>query len=181
MLYLKFALNIENLAEEMIDEISRAWKNPFEAPVVLFPDPKLEQWFRLKWIQRKASLAGFNSMMIDRFLMEILIGDDLHKKKLNADMLRNVILAYLVKETDGVPNYMKMDEEVQRYLVIDGNLDETHLFDFAGKMASLFLEYETSRPHGFIRSANGSPAPGILDKWKQGHLDTFSLMNQQML
>ena len=173
MLYLKFALNIENLAEEMIDEISRAWKNPFEAPVVLFPDPKLEQWFRLKWIQRKASLAGFNSMMIDRFLMEILIGDDLHKKKLNADMLRNVILAYLVKETDGVPNYMKMDEEVQRYLVIDGNLDETHLFDFAGKMASLFLEYETSRPHGFIRSANGSPTPGILDKWKQGHLDTF--------
>lgn len=173
MLYLKFALNIENLAEEMIDEISRAWKNPFEAPVVLFPDPKLEQWFRLKWIQRKASLAGFNSMMIDRFLMEILIGDDLHKKKLNADMLRNVILAYLVKETDGVPNYMKMDEEVQRYLVIDGNLDETHLFDFAGKMASLFLEYETSRPHGFIRSANGSPTPGILDKWKQDHLDTF--------
>jgi len=173
MLYLKFALNIENLAEEMIDEISRAWKNPFEAPVVLFPDPKLEQWFRLKWIQRKASLAGFNSMMIDRFLMEILIGDDLHKKKLNADMLRNVILAYLVKETDGVPNYMKMDEEVQRYLVIDGNLDETHLFDFAGKMASLFLEYETSRPHGFICSTNGSPTPGILDKWKQGHLDTF--------
>ena len=173
MLYLKFALNLENLADEMIEAVSKAWTNPFEAPVVLFPDPKLEQWFRLKWVQKKDSLAGFNSMMIDRFLMEILIGDDLHKKKLNADMLRNVILAYLVKETDGVPNYMKMDEEVQRYLVIDGNLDETHLFDFAGKMASLFLEYETSRPHGFIRSANGSLAPGILEKWKQGHLDTF--------
>ena len=173
MLYLKFALNLENLADEMIEAVSKAWTNPFEAPVVLFPDPKLEQWFRLKWVQKKDSLAGFNSMMIDRFLMEILIGDDLHKKKLNADMLRNVILAYLVKETDGVPNYMKMDEEVQRYLVIDGNLDETHLFDFAGKMASLFLEYETSRPHGFIRGTDGSPAPGILEKWKQGHLDTF--------
>ena len=173
MLYLKFALNLENLADEMIEAISKAWVNPFEAPVVLFPDPKLEQWFRLKWVQKKDSLAGFNSMMIDRFLMEILIGDDLRKKKLNADMLRNVILAYLVKETDGVPNYMRMDDEVKRYLIINGNLDETHLFDFAGKMASLFLEYETSRPHGFIRSADGSPAPGILDKWQQGHLDTF--------
>ena len=80
MLYLKFALNLENLADEMIEAVSKAWTNPFEAPVVLFPDPKLEQWFRLKWVQKKDSLAGFNSMMIDRFLMEILIGDDLHKK-----------------------------------------------------------------------------------------------------
>lgn len=97
MLYLKFALNLENLADELIEAVSKAWKNPFEAPAVLFPDPKLEQWFRLKWVQKKKSLVGFNSMMIDRFLMEILIGDDPHKQKLNSNMLRNVILAYLVK------------------------------------------------------------------------------------
>ena len=173
MLYLQFALNLENLANEMIEAISRAWTNPFEAPAVLFPDPKLEQWFRLKWVQKKKSLVGFNSMMIDRFLMEILIGEDLHKKKLNADMLRNVILAHLVMENDGVPNYMAMDDEVKRYLVIDGKLDETHLFDFASKMASLFLEYETSRPSNFIRHADGTSTLGILDKWKQGHLDSF--------
>jgi exodeoxyribonuclease V gamma subunit len=179
MLYLKFALNLENLADEMIEAISRAWKNPFEAPAVLFPDPKLEQWFRLKWVQKKKALAGFKSMMIDRFLMEILIGDDQHKQKLNADMLRNVILAHLVKENDGIPNYMRMDDEVKRYLVIDGNLDETHLFDFASKMASLFLEYETSRPSDFIRCADGSSTPGILDKWKQGKLDAFFGMANQ--
>jgi len=112
-------------------------------------------------------------MMIDRFLMEILIGDDEHKQKLNSDMLRNVILAYLVKETDGTPNYMQMDDEVKSYLVIDGRLDETHLFDFASKMASLFLEYETSRPQGFVRITGENSAPGILEKWKQGHLDMF--------
>ncbi len=173
MLYLKFALNLENLADKMIDAVSDAWTNPFEAPAVIFPDPKLEQWFRLKWVQKKKSLIGFKSMMIDRFLMEILIGDDTHKQKLHAEMLRNVILAHLVKETDGVPNYMRMDDEVKRYLVIDGTLDETHLFDFASKMASLFLEYETSRPKDFIRRANGSSAPGILEKWKQDHLDDF--------
>ena len=181
MLYLKFALNLENLADEMIDAISKAWTNPFEAPAVLFPDPKLEQWFRLKWVQKKKSLVGFNSMMIDRFLMEILIGDDTHKKKLNSDMLRNVILAHLVKETNGIPNYLQMDDEVKRYLVIDGKLDETHLFDFASKMASLFLEYETSRPSNFIRRIDGTSAPGILDKWKQGKLDSFfGLTNREI-
>ena len=51
MLHLKFALNLENLADQMIDEISSVWKNPFEAPVVIFPDPKLEQWFRLRWMK----------------------------------------------------------------------------------------------------------------------------------
>ena len=65
MLYLKFALNLENLADEMIEAVSKAWTNPFEAPAVLFSDPKLEQWFRLKWVQKKKSLVGFNSMMID--------------------------------------------------------------------------------------------------------------------
>ncbi len=181
MLYLKFALNLENLADEMIEAVSKAWTNPFEAPAVLFPDPKLEQWFRLKWVQKKKSLVGFNSMMIDRFLMEILIGDDTHKKKLNSDMLRNVILAHLVKETNGIPNYLQMDEEVKRYLVIDGKLDETHLFDFASKMASLFLEYETSRPSNFIRRIDGTSAPGILDKWKQGKLDSFfGLTNREI-
>ena len=172
-LHLKFALNLENLADEMIDAVSKAWTNPFEAPAVIFPDPKLEQWFRLKWVQKKKSLIGFKSMMIDRFLMEILIGDDKQKQKLHADMLRNVILAYLVKETNGTPNYMHMDDEIKRYLVVDGKLDETHLFDFASKMASLFLEYETSRPKDFIRGTDGKSAPGILDKWNQEHLDDF--------
>ena len=56
-LHLKFALNLENLAGEMIDAVSKAWTNPFEAPAVIFPDPKLEQWFRLKWVQKKKSLT----------------------------------------------------------------------------------------------------------------------------
>ena len=47
-LHLKFALNLDTIADEMIDEISKKWKNPFDAPVLIFSDYKLEQWFRLK-------------------------------------------------------------------------------------------------------------------------------------
>ena len=73
MLHLKFALNLENLADQMIDEISSVWKNPFEAPVVIFPDPKLEQWFRLRWMKKKGVLANLNKSTIDRFLFDILV------------------------------------------------------------------------------------------------------------
>ena len=179
MLHLKFALSLEKLADEMIDEISRCWKDPFEAPVVIFPDPKLEQWFRLRWVQKKGVVANLNKSTIDRFLFNILAGDNESRQKLSADMLTNVILAYLMKQEDGTENYKKLDPEVTRYLCGDkGVLDENHLFDFASKMASLFLEYETSRPAGFAKNASGE-APGILDCWKQGALKSFFFKNEK--
>ena len=163
MLHLKFALNLENLADEMIKAISAKWTNPFEAPVVIFPDFKLEQWFRLRWMKTKGVLANLNKNTIDRFLFDILVGKDDSKKKLTAEMLTNVILAYL--ETDN--NYKTLcgegDDEVTRYLEVDGKLDYNHLFDFASKMASLFLDYETSRPKGFVGGKDG-----FLDKWCDG-------------
>ena len=178
MLHLKFALNLEHLADELIEKMSSVWKSPFVSPIVVFPDPKVEQWFRLHWVQKQGTLANFNSMMIDRFLMEILVGDDISKKKLTSDVLQSVILAYLYEKDQGVPNYKSLGDEVVRYLEVDGKLDENHIFDLSLKMASLFLEYETARPEGFVltrggkRDENGK-ALGILDCWKQGHLKDF--------
>jgi exodeoxyribonuclease V gamma subunit len=146
MLHLKFALNLENLADQMIDEISRYWKNPFEAPVVIFPDPKLEQWFRLRWVQKKGVLANLNKTTIDRFLFDILAGKDKSRKKLNSDMLANVIISYLQQKTDGKSNYELLGESVKAYLEDDGVVDENRSFDFANVIAGLFREYETSRP-----------------------------------
>lgn len=95
MLHLKFALNLEHLADEMIEKISEKWKNPFDCPLVIFPDSKLEQWFRLRWVQKKGVLANLNNSMIDRFLFEILVGENDQLKKLSSDMLANVIISYL--------------------------------------------------------------------------------------
>ena len=178
MLHLKFALNLEHLADELIEKMSSVWKSPFVSPIVVFPDPKVEQWFRLHWVQKQGTLANFNSMMIDRFLMEILVGDDISKQKLTSDVLQSVILAYLYEKDQGVPNYKSLGDEVVRYLEVDGKLDENHIFDLSLKMASLFLEYETARPEGFVltrggkRDENGK-ALGILDCWKQGNLKDF--------
>ena len=64
MLYLNFALDLEKLADDMINEIKDVWKDPFEAPVVIFPDPKLEQWFRLHWIKKNGALVNLNATTI---------------------------------------------------------------------------------------------------------------------
>ena len=162
MLHLKFALNLEHLADEMIEAVSKEWKDPFNAPVVIFPDPKLEQWFRLRWMKKKGVLANLNKSTIDRCLFDILVGKDDSKKKLTAEMLTNVILAYLEKDNNYKTLCSEGDDEVTRYLEVDGKLDYNHLFDFASKMASLFLDYETSRPKGFVGGKDG-----FLDKWKQ--------------
>lgn len=178
MLHLKFALNLEYLADEMIQAVKSVWKNPFLSPVVIFPDPKLEQWFRLRWVQKSGTLANFNSMMVDKFLMKILCPGDDSKKKLSAELLHNVMWAYLYgSDEKGEPNYRSLGPEVVRYLEVEGKLDEQHLFDLCNKMSSLFLEYETSRPAGFVRkknlSADGTLAEGILDRWQQGNLRVF--------
>lgn len=172
-LHLKFAVNLETLADEMIEEISKAWKSPLDAPIVIFSEYKVEQWFRLHWIEKKGVLANLNRKSLDRFLMDILVGDDPTKKKLTSDMLRNVILAYLQKTgEDDIPNYKSLDERVSEYLVdpLSGSVDENRLFDFANKLSGLFLEYETSRPGEFL-----SGVDGFLDCWKQGALRDFFL------
>lgn len=174
-LHLKFALSLETIADEMIDKVAEEWTSPFDAPTVIFSEYKLEQWFRLRWLEKRGVLANLNRKSIDKFLMEILVGDNPNTKKLSADMLRNVIIAYLQKKDESdKANFEKLDERVCRYLLAGGNsVDEHRLFDLANKLSGLFLEYETSRPSEFIKKSNGVWEPGILDCWKQGNLKPF--------
>ncbi|MBR5412157.1 MAG: exodeoxyribonuclease V subunit gamma [Fibrobacter sp.] len=172
MLHLNFALNLKNLADEMIDEISRCWKNPFEAPVVIFPDPKLEQWFRLRWVQKKGVVANLEITTIDKFLFRTLSHGNASKQKISADILRNVLIAYL--KGDALLQDVKNLKEIQSYLASEtGEMDDAKLFDFANTLAGLFLEYETSRPGDFISPLQSDHYEGLLAYWKQGELRDF--------
>ena len=168
MLHLKFALNLEHLADEMIDEIFKNWSDPFNAPIVIFPDPKLEQWFKLRWIKKKGVLANLNKCSIDQFLLSILVDDEGRLKKLSSEMLTNVIMAYLLhRDEGGTYNYESIDKtgHVAKYLSCDGKTDAGRIFDFASRLAGLFMEYETSRPDKYILRNDGNVAKGILDCW----------------
>ena len=172
MLHLKFALSLEKLADEMIDEISRCWKDTFEAPVVIFPDPKLEQWFRLRWVQKKGVVANLDITTIDKFLFRVLSHGDTLKQKISTDILRNVLLAYL--KGDALRQNDPVLKEIHSYLDCGtGDIDDAKLFDFANTLAGLFLEYETSRPGNFISPAQSDRYEGLLAYWKQGELRDF--------
>ena len=52
MLNIYTAVSLETLADNMIEKIREALKNPFEAPVVIFPDSKVAQWFKFRWLEK---------------------------------------------------------------------------------------------------------------------------------
>jgi len=189
MLHLKFALNLDDIVDDIIiPEISTFWDKPFDAPTVIFPDPKLEQWFKFRWIQKHKVLANLNKKTIDQFLFEILVGNDKNKKKLSADLLRNVMISYLIqKQPNGQCNYELLGDSVKSYLesydatAKESRLDENRLFDFTNTMAGLFLEYETSRPNNFFYDTDiNDQAEGILDCWSQNGLKDFFITKNKV-
>ena len=180
MLHLKFALNLENLADEMIDALSKHWTDPFDSPIVVFPDPKIEQWFRLRYIAKCGVLANLEIVTLDKFLFRYLTQGDTSKQKLTADILCNVLIAYLNEAYSG--KAASIPKEIRNYLYKkSGEIDESKLFDFARTLAGLFLEYETSRPGGFISPLQNKHHEGLLAYWKEGALrDFFSEENKPL-
>ncbi len=184
MLHLNFGLSFEALAEDLMTKLKEAWTDPFEPPVIIFPDLALEQWFKLKWIAKNRVLANLNTQFLDKFLFNALAGKpqtgERRKERLTSELLQNMILAWLHKEK----NWETLDDEVKNYIQRttsdesnntsdESNKkltpDENRLFDFAGKMALLYMEYETSRPGEFKPNQ-----PGLIEKWNELNIDFFS-------
>ena len=72
MLHLNFGLSFEALADKLMAGYKAAWENPFAPPVIVFPDPNLEHWFKLKWMQKYGALANLNTQFLDKFLFQVL-------------------------------------------------------------------------------------------------------------
>lgn len=169
-LNLKFALNLDTVADEMMAQVKAAWDSPFDPPTIIFSEYKLAQWFRLRWVEKFGVLANLNYKSMDKFLLEILgKNSDSQVEKLSSDILRNTIIAYIQNLVSKGTLEKELGLRVFKYLRPKNSTDfEQRLFDFASKMASLFLDYEISRPSGFVKGREG-----ILDCWKEGNLRTF--------
>ena len=72
MLRIKNSVSLESLADEMIENIREVWKNPFDAPVIVFPDSKMAQWFKFRWLEKNSALANFNVKSLDKYIFEHL-------------------------------------------------------------------------------------------------------------
>ncbi|MCR5725203.1 MAG: exodeoxyribonuclease V subunit gamma, partial [Treponema sp.] len=161
------SFNLTALAEEMTGDIIKNWKNPFEPPVLLFSDRKVEQWFRQFWLKvnqgQNRALINLQSLATESFLFSMLADDDV--KKLSTEFLCDYLVAKLPSLTEnGVPYFKTLgSQEVTDYLTAgtDSDINETHLYDFSEQMAALLIDYETTRPAGY----NAGKEKGLCAAW----------------
>lgn len=141
------------LADKLIEKINESWKNPFCSPAVVFTDPKTEQWFKLIWLKNKASgnsiLMNLKTLRIQQFLFDLVALTD--SEKLSVELLRDVIISKLTeKNSDGKYYFETLGApEVEVYLTSqasDSKINANHLYDFSETIASLFMDYEDTRP-----------------------------------
>ena len=140
------SLNLNLLAEKMMDEIKSQWKPPLSPPLVIFSDSKVEQWFKLQWIQKNSSvLLNLKTLRLEEFLFNLL-PHSASTKMLTQDLLRDCLIKKLSEK-----NYIKSlgSKEVSDYLfdsVTEQKINSIRLYDFALQMSELFTEYEITRP-----------------------------------
>lgn len=176
MINLNFASNLNVLADQAIAQLKTAWTDPFNAPTIVFPDKKIEQWFRLKWVGKYGAIGNLNATTIDSFLWNALQPDD-NQKLLTDEILQSVILAYFLKNAKKLPGpclaYLQKAGEKDIYEVGVAGIDEAKAFDLSKKLSSLFRDYELTRPNGFMEGWRGglffagNAKPSVKDKVEQ--------------
>lgn len=186
------SLSLDVLADDMIRRVcdKKNWNSLFAPPVVVFSDSKVEQWFKLRWVQKSKNsvLLNLKTYRLDEFLFEILGGNKFENdadslKLLSPSFLRNALISKLTKKIGGKYYFETLDScEVTDYLFDSDsenggegakNLNSVRLYDFAGWLSGLFFEYELTRAGDF--SDAGKKSAFFKDSW-QGVLydDVFS-------
>ena len=152
--------NLDLLADNMIEKIMENWKTPFSSPAVVFTDPKTEQWFKLHWLKSKGAgnsiLMNLKTLRIQQFLFDLVTPKAAAAQyreidRLSVELLRDLIITKLTSKTSAGKYYFQTlgAPEVEAYLngsALDSEINANHLYDFAQTVASLFLDYEDTRP-----------------------------------
>ena len=151
--------NLELLANKMIEKIIENWKSPFCSPVVIFSDPKIEQWFKLHWLKNQKSnnsvLMNLKTVRLEQFLFDIL-KPDFSIEKLSSELLRDIIISKLTSKDDNGKYYFEIlgeycnAPEIIKYLTDttapNTKVNTIHLYDFSQEITSLFMDYEDTCP-----------------------------------
>ncbi len=153
--------NLELLANKIIEKIIESWKSPFCSPVVIFSDPKIEQWFKLHWLKKQKStnsvLMNLKTVRLEQFLFDIL-KPGFSIEKLSSELLRDIIISKLTSKDDNGKYYFEIlseyckAPEIIKYLTdttapnTNIKVNTIHLYDFSQEITSLFMDYEDTCP-----------------------------------
>ncbi len=176
-----YKAKMSELADALIEKLTAEWRDPFDAPVIVFPNNKTEQWFKQYCLTKSTAVANLDCRRMDAFIMDYLregyrkIKGNENKiiQELKPEILAHAIIAFLKKDNHANLNRTEF-EPIQKYcLSAEGKLDERKLYDFAIRLSSLYLEYELSRPQkGFLYETGDRF--GFLDAWENENPSFFS-------
>ena len=176
MLNLTFAPSADILAPLAKDRILGAWRDPFDPPAIVVPNPAVGKWLSVKLAEDPSvgCVANARMLTLERFLWGAL-GADPDMVLIDAERLAQIICALLDEGTLGDDLYKPLRD----YLYADGNhtantggvnrsIDPIKRVQLAAHIARQFLEYEYNRPSVWNEEASRWGRHGIDAKWLLG-------------
>lgn len=178
MLKVDYSLKLEFLVKDFVNTVLNPviWDNPFNPPLVIFPDSKVEQWFKLHIISEKEKynnnsvLMNLNTVLLEGFLFETIANGIAEKddekiwyERLSVEVLQTHILNKLISKCENGKLYYETfkTRDIANYIEdSEAKINQNNLYDFSKNLAQLFTEYMDSR--------NDDLEKGIHSKWSKG-------------
>ncbi|MDR2592515.1 MAG: exodeoxyribonuclease V subunit gamma [Chitinispirillales bacterium] len=176
MLNLTFAPSADVLAPLAKERILGAWRDPFDPPTVVVPNPAVGKWLSI-WLAEDPSVgcvANARMPTLERFLWDAL-GPAPDTQMIDAGHLSQIICALLDEGLLGDDVYKPLRD----YLRVDANhiinnnainlgIDPIKRVQLSVRIARQFLEYEYNRPSVWSDEAARWGRHGIDARWLLG-------------
>lgn len=166
---IKYDLLIKNFTEHLLE----TWTVPFNPPLIIFADSKIEQWFKLNVISKNKDvpvLMNLHTESLEHYLFKLLI-KGIQKsqndyKKLSPELLKSIILNKLEKDK----YYQTLSPKIESYIQnSDESINQNNLYSIAKNISNMFTQYMDSRNDHFEK--------GIHEKWI--HDESFFTNNDE--
>ncbi len=170
MLDLHFSSSLDRLVPVFAEAIRAAWKDPFDPPALVVPNPAVGKWLKMRLADLPAGegassgcVANLDSLALERYLWRSLApGDDM--ELLDAARMQQVLCALLDEERMSRPAYGPLKD----YLCGEGGgIDPLKRVQLSARIARQFLEYEYNRPSVWD-AAGGTWRKGADQSWLDG-------------
>ncbi|TGK08939.1 exodeoxyribonuclease V subunit gamma [Leptospira fletcheri] len=141
--------DLSELARILQDSISGELEqeNGLYSPLVVIPNKSMETWLYLEFAKRKGVVFNLRFLFLEKAIEELL------KRKYGSDpdfqaFARPEERKFLIYEyVQNHPEFLLRYPSLRSYLIPSGrqNIDPTRLFEFSGKIANYFKDYELHR------------------------------------
>jgi exodeoxyribonuclease V gamma subunit len=165
MLNLTFAPSADVLVPLAKVRIFGAWRDPFDPPAVIVPNPAVGKWLGVRLAQDPSigCVANARMLTLERFLWDALEPEP-DTALIDAGHLSQVICALLDEDLLAGDVY----KPLRGYLLNNSRVDAVKRVQLSARIARQFLEYEYNRPSVWSDEASRWGRHGIDAKWLSG-------------